>query len=123
MTVIKLRDDLRKTLEQYAEHQNRSVDQLINEAIRNYIEDIHARELAREQQAYESMHTELLRTHAGKWVAVHRGSVVDSDEDDVALHQRVLGRLGDVPVLLTRVEDKPITDLWLRSPRLGPSTP
>jgi hypothetical protein len=71
----------------------------------------------REQAAFEAMHSKLKATHFGKWVAIHNGQVVDSDQDDVALHQRILKSHVDTPVLITRVHEKPMEEFLVRSPR------
>jgi hypothetical protein len=41
---------------------------------------------------------QLLGTHAGKYVAIHNGQVVDSDSDEVALILRVQAKIGYVPI-------------------------
>ena len=46
--------------------------------------------LASEIEAYRQMLPELLKTHKGKWVAVHGGQLIDSDESQTALNERVL---------------------------------
>lgn len=52
----------------------------------------------REYQAFLGLLPRLLATHRGLYVAIHEGGVVDSDADDVALVQRVHGRVGYVPI-------------------------
>ncbi len=41
-----------------------------------------------EVEAYKKMLPDLLKTHKGKWVAIHHGQLIDSDEDDKRLWER-----------------------------------
>ena len=50
---------------------------------------------------------QLLATHRDKYVAVHNEQVVDSGDDKVALALRVLVKVGNVPVHVGRVSEKP----------------
>lgn len=61
----------------------------------------------RERRAFLRLLPELLRTHAGQYVAIHNEQVVDSGPDDVALIRRVHGRVGYVPIHVARVERQP----------------
>jgi hypothetical protein len=56
------------------------------------------------RRAFWRMHAELLaQGYEGKWVAVYQGKVVDVDEDETALIERVLQRFGEVPVYIQQV--------------------
>lgn len=48
----------------------------------------------REVAAYDAMWTELLKTHKGKWVAIYQGQLVDEDDEEHALRERVRARFG-----------------------------
>jgi hypothetical protein len=62
----------------------------------------------REVAAYEAMWPELLKTHKGKWVAIHQGQLVDEDDDDHALLNRIWAKYGyDEPILVTQVLETP----------------
>lgn len=50
------------------------------------------RAVLKEVAAYDAMWQDLLKTHEGKFVAVHNGGVVDCDDDEKALIRRVLGK-------------------------------
>jgi hypothetical protein len=50
---------------------------------------------------------DLLQTHAGRFVAVHEGRVVDSGDDKIALALRVYGKYGYVPIYVGPVTVKP----------------
>jgi hypothetical protein len=62
----------------------------------------------REYRAFLRLLPELLRTHEGKYVAIHDGKVVDTDDDDIALVDRVHDRVGYVPIHVGLVTDRPI---------------
>jgi hypothetical protein len=61
----------------------------------------------RERRAFQRLLPDLLKTHRGKYVAVHDEKVVDSDEDEVALATRVWQRHGYVPIHVQRVTEQP----------------
>jgi hypothetical protein len=52
----------------------------------------------REYQAFLRLKGPLLATHAGQYVVVHDGAVVDSGPDDVALAMRFFAQHGNVSV-------------------------
>ena len=82
-----------------------------------YIEDMNIeylpdtpynRAVLEEVAAYDAMWKDLLKTHKGKFVAIHNGEVVDCDDDDKALLKRVLGKYKPVyveQVLKTRYRE------------------
>ena len=72
MDAIVLEPGLRTWLEQDAQQEGRDVDDLINEAVARYLRERQQTKLDREIAAYQAMHEELLREHAGEWVAIHR---------------------------------------------------
>jgi Family of unknown function (DUF5678) len=61
----------------------------------------------RERRAFLRLLPELLKTHAGQYVAVHNEQVVDSGPDDIGLVRRVQQRIGYVPIHVARVERQP----------------
>src|SRR5207237_470722 len=61
----------------------------------------------REYRAFLDLLPALLPTCRGKFVAVHKGQVVDSDSDDIALVQRVHARIGYVPIHVGLVVEWP----------------
>ena len=63
--------------------------------------------LRRETEAYERMKPALLNTHKGKFVAILNGELVDSDEDEGELADRVYEQYGYRTILITEVEDTP----------------
>jgi Family of unknown function (DUF5678) len=63
----------------------------------------------RERGAFLRLLPELLRTHRGKFVAVHDEQVVDSGDDPIALIKRVHARFGYVPIHVEEVAAQPAT--------------
>ncbi len=62
-----------------------------------------------EYEAFLRLKAPLLATHAGQYVVVHGGVVVDSGPDDVALALRFFAKQGNVPVHIGLVTDQPET--------------
>jgi Tfp pilus assembly protein PilP len=63
----------------------------------------------REYRAFLALLPELLKTHRGQYVAIHEGRVEDTDPNELALVERVLGRLGDVSIHVGLVaESEPV---------------
>jgi hypothetical protein len=56
-----------------------------------------------EHRAFLRLLSSLLRTHPGKYVAVHEGKVVDAGEDKIGLGLRVYSKFGYVPIYVGRV--------------------
>ena len=61
----------------------------------------------REYRAFQRMLPLLLQTHRGQYVAIHEEQVVDTGEDEIALARRVFARVGNVPIHIDLVTDRP----------------
>lgn len=119
MDAIVLEPGLRTWLEQDAQQEGQDVDDLINEAVARYLRERQQAKLDREIAAYQTMHEELLREHAGEWVAIHRQTLVDHDTDRAALYRRIRQRYGRTSVLLREVTADPVEEVWVRTPTTG----
>lgn len=119
MDKIVLEPSLRAWLEQDAAQDTRSINDLINEAVAQYLRDRQQAKLDNEIAAYEALHHELVRDHAGEWVAIHRQELVDHDRDRVALYRRIRSRYGHTSVLIRQVLPEPVEEVWLRTPATG----
>lgn len=117
---IDLRSDLNSLLSRSAQRENKSVAELINEAIEFYLEARWNDALAREAAAYAQLHHSLWQSIPGQWVAVYEGRVVDQDDAEQQLYFRVRERFGEVPILIRQVkaaaEEK---EIRLRTPSTG----
>lgn len=72
-----------------------------------------------EMQAYIALHPRLVRQHKNQYVAVHKGQLVDYDDDYGALLARVEVAYPNRFVWITKVTEQPIRELVFRSPRLS----
>src|SRR5262249_11312531 len=63
----------------------------------------------REYRAFLRLLPELLKTHRGKYVAVHEERVVDSGDDEIALTMRVYAKHGYVPIHVDLVSERPVS--------------
>jgi hypothetical protein len=61
----------------------------------------------REYHAFLRLKAQLQATHAGQYVVVHNGAVVDSGPDDVALALKFFAQHGNVPIHIGLVTDIP----------------
>jgi hypothetical protein len=73
--------------------------------------------MTQEEIAYRLLHAELLTQFEGKFVAIYRGQVIDSDSDQLALVRRVAESHPNQIVLIRQVLVRPEPELRLRSPR------
>jgi hypothetical protein len=72
----------------------------------------------RERRAFWRLLPELLKTHRGKYVAVHNGQVVESGDDEVALALRAYRQHGYVPIYVGLVTDEPPRVERIPTPRI-----
>jgi len=60
-----------------------------------------------EKRAFQKLLPALLPTHRGKFVAIHRGEVVESGDVEVAVGEAAYRSLGYVPIYVDLVTDQP----------------
>jgi len=90
------------------------VENVLETAVRIYLDDVEQEAIHAETQAFWTMHDELLRTYPGQCVALYQSNVVDHDEDVSRLEKRVRERFGLLPVLIAPVKPGQRRDLrWL----------
>ena len=71
-----------------------------------------------ERQAFWNQYPELLQQYSGRYVAIHQGRVIDSDEDERKLIRRVYETVGYIPVYIQRVSPEGIPRYRMSSPRI-----
>jgi hypothetical protein len=71
----------------------------------------------RERRAFHRLRPSLLRSHLGKYVAVHQCKVVDSGDDQIAVALRVYKRFGYLPIYVGQVLAEPPLPVRMPSPR------
>jgi hypothetical protein len=74
-------------------------------------------EFEAERAAFERLEPSLMETHAGRYIAVRDGQVLDSDEDKMRLITRVYDKLGYGPMYVHKVGE-PLRVAKIISPRL-----
>ncbi|MCB0111472.1 MAG: hypothetical protein KDE53_36370 [Caldilineaceae bacterium] len=75
--------------------------------------------MRKEIAAYQKMHSDLVKTYLGEYVAIYQGELVDHDADPVALHERITTNYPDKVVLSRKVQKDADPVLHMRSPRLA----
>lgn len=119
MPTIVLRPDLQEALEYDVKPGQKSLNDIVNEAVEQYLRERQRAKLDKEILAYETMHPELKQNHFGQWVAIHNQHLVDYDPDRLALYQRVRAKYGKTSVLIRQVAASPIEEVWIRTPSTG----
>jgi len=119
MEAIMLKTDVWQILEQDAQQESRSVTDLVNEAIEQYLYKRQLAKIDREIAGYERLYPELQAKYLGQWVAVHNQKLIDCDNDRAALYHRVRAIYNQTPVLIRQVTEAANEDLWIRTPSYG----
>ena len=93
--------------EELAHSSHRPVNEVLREHIQWGLPRFHISKdspaMEREVAAYEAMHAQLWEQYANQYVAVHQGSVVDHDNDKVALVMRIRKQYPNQVVLIRQV--------------------
>lgn len=119
MSTVVLQPQLAEHLSQVAEQDATTLEELVNAAVREYVDVMTRRKIHAESKVFRARHAELLQQYLGEYVAMHEGNVVDHDKDLSALHQRIRRRYGrHTPVLLRQVTEQAELEFTFRSPRL-----
>ena len=74
-------------------------------------------EMEAEVATFESMHDQLWATYPNQYIAMHQGSVVDHDDDESYLVERIDKIYPDDVVLIRQVQETLPDVLVVRSPR------
>ncbi|MGH2521396.1 MAG: DUF5678 domain-containing protein [Anaerolineales bacterium] len=93
-----------KQLEQLASATTQPVEQVLENAVQVYLDELEREAIQAETQAFWAAHPDLLRAYPGQHVALYQGQVVDHDEDVSRLEKRVRDQFGLMPVLIAPVE-------------------
>jgi predicted transcriptional regulator len=109
---IELREpELIEQVQFVAEQQTRPVEEILERAIRLYLDQWEQQAIHTETEAFWARYDELLAQYAGQHVAMRHGQVVDHDTDAAALDKRVRLRFGRLPVLIAPVRPGPRREL------------
>jgi hypothetical protein len=115
---IALQPDLVEQVRRIIGRKGATVEDFVNQAVRERLEQLEDQKLEAEVRAFERMHHQLVEQYLGQFVAVHESQIVDADADFQTLFLRLQKCLGDVPVLIRQVSTEPTLELRAPSPRL-----
>jgi hypothetical protein len=118
MVTITIEPTLQMRLAQAAQQLDKPVEEITDEAIRDYLERLDGLKLDAEIEAFDRMFAQLQERFLHQFVAIHNGEVFDTDEDFEILFLRVQARLGNTVVLIRQVNDAPVQEWHFRGPRL-----
>src|SRR5262245_41504960 len=118
---LKVPDRLYRRIEQVANATRRTISDVVLEAVERsfpvfYVDESRT-QLEREVAAFEAMHAELWTHYPQQYVALYEGRVIDHDDDEVALLDRIDARYPGQVVLVRQVLIQPQGELNFRSPR------
>jgi hypothetical protein len=85
---------------------------------RPYYSPQHA-QMLQEEVAFDAMLPELLRRYPNEFVAMAQQQIVDHDQDEITLANRVHTRYPDALILIRPVVKQPEAPLVFRSPRFA----
>ena len=117
MLSISLDDRTTLELENLARTQSVDPVMLAQEMIRSRLRDEARCAMDGEIDAFHSLHAELMGAISGEYAAIHRGSLVDHDKDQLTLFQRVKKQYPGLPVLIRQVQPDIESVINVRSPR------
>jgi hypothetical protein len=72
----------------------------------------------REHHAFIRLLPELLKTHKGKYVAIHEERLVESGDDKLEVAFRAYQKYGYVPIYVGLVTNEPIPVIRIPTPRV-----
>ncbi len=118
MVVVELHEPrLLDRLQRVAEERMQPLEQVLEAAVRAYLDLLEQEALHAETEAFWALHDTLVAQYAGQHIALYHSQVVDADADVRRLEQRVRERFGAAPVLIAPVKAGPRRDLQWRGGR------
>lgn len=114
MPVVPVEPTLYRRVEEAAQEQKTSVDEILAEAVRLYLWEQERQKIEQESAAYRRQHAQIKTQYLGQYIAVHEGQVVDHDRDFAALRRRTRQQYGHTPVMITHVDELPERPLTRR---------
>lgn len=123
-TPITLPTQLYERVKQTAQNKQQSVDEYVSELIASALDEngivpiTNDEALAQEARAWDSLYPLLKEKYPGQYVAIHQGQVLDVDKDALTLNRRIQKNHPNKTIWVSRVEEKPFSEIFMRSPRL-----
>jgi hypothetical protein len=81
------------------------IRRIVNDALREYLRSLERQKLRREQEAFEEQYLQLKHEYLGRYVAFHKGQLVDVDENERALYIRVHQRFPNTVIGIFPVDE------------------
>lgn len=117
--VVELKEPvLVQQVAQLARTQERLPEDVVEAAVRSYLEALDEQAIHRETEAFWQLHDELLLLYPNQYVALRNSVVVDHDKDVSRLERRVRDRYGLTSVLIAPVTPVGRRDLLWRGGRI-----
>ncbi len=110
-TSVVLSEATAEGLRQMATDKGWDMPDLVEQAIRQYLRREAEKKVRQEEQTYQVRHEELLARYSGRYIALHHGEVVDSDENELALYHRVRRAYPMLGVLIKGVTPR-VDTIW-----------
>jgi hypothetical protein len=117
ITQVPLDTTLAESLQQIAARQGASLEEVLDQLVQKYLRESRRAKLQAEFARYQAQHADLKVDYLGRHIAFYEGRVIDHDLDPDVLVRRVRRRYGHLPVLFVQVEEAPIQEYVIRSPR------
>jgi hypothetical protein len=114
MPVVTVEYELYRRVEEAAQENKATVDEILAEAVRSYLWEQDRRKIEKESETYRRQYGQLKDHYLGHYIAMLEGQVVDHDPDFTVLRQRIRQQYGHTPVMIILVEDQSIHPLSRR---------
>ncbi|MEZ4861606.1 MAG: DUF5678 domain-containing protein [Caldilineaceae bacterium] len=106
------------SLHKVADALGESAEILADRAIQQFLRQIAANKIEREEQYFQDQYEQLLRGYPDQYIAMHDGQVIDHDPDELSLYLRIRQQYPLIGILIKRVTSER-EEVWtIRSPRL-----
>jgi hypothetical protein len=115
---LSLPEETLSRLQQVADQLGENVTTLAEKAIHRYIREEADRKIEQEEVHYKAQHARLLQSHAGQYIAMHEGQVIDTDNNQWELYLRIRKIYPTTGILIKKVTPQVETVFHMRSPRL-----
>jgi len=103
MTLELKEPGLVKHIEQLASATQQPAEQVLEEAVQVYLDELERAAIHAETQHFRAKQAELSQRYPDEYIAMREGQVVDHDTDVSRLEKRVRERFGVLPVLIAPV--------------------
>lgn len=115
---LTLNSDLVESVRKVAIEQGQSIETVLNDLMREYLQQARKHKIDREQGFFERVHTDLKKNYLGQHVAIHQEQLIDHDSNLDSLVKRVQDKFGRMPILFALVGNEPVPTFNIRRPQL-----